>query len=154
MNHLTGPWTRAGKVRTPWFILNKLYNLPAVAQHSAASTTNTLNTIEFISIFAPRNFLNALRRNSTKRAKGTSSCIRAVVFIDDPKGHKSLQNRNRSIARAHWRRRERLNRMINDFPRLPRRNAPHPKILCILSDGHPSSDKALTSCRIVTFFHY
>ena len=128
-------------------------NLPAVAQHSAVSATNTLNTIELILILAPQKFLNVLCRNGTKRGKGASSSIRVVVFIDHPKGHKSPENRNRNIARAHWRRSERLNRMINDHPRLPRRHAPHPKILCIFF-GHPSSDKALTSRRICDIFHY
>jgi hypothetical protein len=123
-----------------------------VAQHINAKDMKNLSVFEFISFFRIPNFLSAVCCKSIEVSKRTSSCPGAVVFIDNPKGHKSLVNRHRNIANVHWWRDIDLNRMINDHPRLLRLRVTHLEILHILFTwqavwDHQSCDKAMTSAR-------
>lgn len=107
-------------------------DLPAVAQHIIAIDMKNLSVIEFMLFFGTPNFLSAVCCKGIELLKRTSSRPAAVVFIDSPKGHKSLVNRHRNMANVHWWRDIDLNRMINDHPRLLRLRVTHLEILRIL----------------------
>lgn len=113
-------------------IVQVFYDLPALAQHINAKDMKNLSVIEFISCFCTPNFLSAVCCKSIELPNRTSSRPCVVVFIDNPKGHKSLVNRHRNITIVHWWRDIDLNRMINDHPRLLRLRITHLKILRIL----------------------
>lgn len=116
-----------------------------------------LSVIEFIAFSCTPSFLSAVCCKSIELSKRTSSCPGAVVFIDNPKGHKSLVNRHRNIANVHWWRGIDSNRMINDHPRLLRLRVTHLEILRILFTwqavwDYQSCDKAMTSARHIDIY--
>lgn len=125
-------WHRERICSLLYNILQVCNDLPPLTQHIKDSDITNLSVTELILFSWRPIFLLELDCKGIELPKRTSSRPGAVVFIDNPKGHKSLVNRHRNIASVHWWRDIDLNRMINDHPRLLRLRITHLGILRIL----------------------